>query len=169
MGEFAVYEGKPWYWCRPCQRAKSREYGKKFPEKVKDQSRRYREQHPDYAAANSRAWRAKNKEAYKQKLREYRLVRVAKDPLWDRRRNIHKLYKITLEQYEAMYRDQSGVCKICGALNIAGRRLAVDHDHKTGRIRGLLCSRCNMAIGLFKDDLDLLRRAFEYVEGVVKL
>jgi len=66
-------------------------------------------------------------------------------------------YGITAEQYEEMNRLQGGRCLICGQAERGTRRgipktLAVDHDHDTGEIRGLLCSKCNTAIGLLDDD-----------------
>lgn len=56
-------------------------------------------------------------------------------------------YNLTVEAYTLMLKEQQGVCKICKQLNPSNRRLAVDHDHKTGSVRGLLCNRCNTAVG----------------------
>ena len=76
---------------------------------------------------------------------------------------LQKKYGITIEQYEEMLEAQGGVCALCHDECVSGRRLAVDHDHVTMRVRGLLCGRCNRAIGLFKDNVDALRRAAEYL------
>ncbi len=62
-----------------------------------------------------------------------------------------KRYGITVEQYDAMLRQQNGLCAICGRAP-KRFRLAVDHDHETGEIRGLLCTRCNLGLGWFRDD-----------------
>jgi len=70
---------------------------------------------------------------------------------------------LTVEQYDAMYRAQSGRCAICRRRQ-AGRRLSVDHSHKTKRLRALLCSRCNHAIGLLRDDPSIVRSAADYLE-----
>ena len=57
-------------------------------------------------------------------------------------------YKLTICMYDAIYRYQGGVCYICNCSEpVKGRRLSVDHDHSTGEIRGLACSRCNPLIG----------------------
>jgi hypothetical protein len=78
---------------------------------------------------------------------------------------LKKRYGITLDQYCAIHEAQRGRCAICGTESCAtGKRLAVDHCHKTGKIRGLLCQACNTAIGKLKDDPDLIRRAASYVE-----
>lgn len=79
-------------------------------------------------------------------------------------------YGITLDEYEAMVAARSGRCDICGQTETRTgregkpRALAVDHDHMTGRIRGLLCAECNTALGRHKDDADWFRRAAEYLE-----
>lgn len=79
-----------------------------------------------------------------------------------------KAYRITLDQYEELLLRQDGKCAICGTdkptKNGKTKRLAVDHCHTTGRIRGLLCNRCNLAIGLLKDDLALVEKVRQYLE-----
>lgn len=62
---------------------------------------------------------------------------------------IFRIYRITREVYEQMLTDQGGVCKICKRPPL-NRQLAVDHDHDTGAVRGLLCTRCNTALGWFE-------------------
>lgn len=82
-----------------------------------------------------------------------------------------KLYGLSEQQYADMLAAQGGVCAICdqdepSAHGRTGKqfRLSVDHCHVTGRIRGLLCQKCNRAIGLLGDDAELLRKAIEYLE-----
>lgn len=73
--------------------------------------------------------------------------------------NLVKKYGITVDDYDAMYETQKGRCLICDSAEI----LFIDHNHKTGQIRGLLCHNCNVGIGHFKDDPKLLSKAKEYV------
>lgn len=85
-----------------------------------------------------------------------------------RRAGLKKYYGMTIEDYDKMYFRQNGVCVTCGkpetAKNQYGiRRLAVDHNHKTGKVRGLLCTCCNRLIGLAKDDINTLKRIIEYL------
>lgn len=61
----------------------------------------------------------------------------------ERASRLKRLYGISVTQYNAMLRRQHGLCDICHRAPKPGRRLAVDHDHKTGRVRGLLCWHCN--------------------------
>src|SRR5438445_9289465 len=64
---------------------------------------------------------------------------------------------LSKEEYDAMSEYQRGVCAICGKEPTDGERLAVDHDHATGRVRGLLCRGCNTGLGHFTDDPSRLR------------
>lgn len=79
-------------------------------------------------------------------------------------RHLRHKYGTSIAEYEAMAAAQGGVCAICGKPEQIKRRLSVDHDHRTGAIRALLCSGCNTAIGHFGDDPDTMRRAADYVE-----
>ena len=87
-----------------------------------------------------------------------------------RKFNLAKNYGISLEEYNDLLRKQGSVCAICGqdepsAHGRTGKqfRLAVDHCHDTGVVRGLLCQKCNRAVGLFGDDPILLRKAISYL------
>jgi hypothetical protein len=80
-----------------------------------------------------------------------------------RRSNLKKKFDLTAEQYESMLKNQNGVCAICEKPP-GKRRLAVDHDHKTGAVRALLCSNCNHVLGNGLDNPDILRKAAEYLE-----
>lgn len=80
--------------------------------------------------------------------------------------NLHlkKTYNITLEDYKLMFTDQEGVCKICKKLEDK-RMLSVDHNHQTGKVRGLLCHRCNTGIGLFMEDVFVLEESIRYLKN----
>lgn len=69
---------------------------------------------------------------------------------------------LTEEQYAELFERQGGACAICGE-KPKGGRLAIDHIHGTTTVRGLLCSKCNTALGLFKDDPHRLASAIEYL------
>ena len=77
-------------------------------------------------------------------------------------------YGINLHEYSQMLLAQNGKCAICGTTDAGTREgkakaLAVDHDHKTGKVRALLCEACNTGLGKFKDDAIVLEKAAEYV------
>jgi len=90
-------------------------------------------------------------------------------------RSLKRKYGITLEQYEVMHDEQNGVCKICGNPETRKNpytdmpsRMPVDHCHETGKIRGLLCTDCNVGIGKLNDDIKLLEKAIEYLRKAGK-
>jgi len=75
----------------------------------------------------------------------------------------HK-FNITVEIYNEMLQKQDNACGICKVKTIdLNKRLAVDHCHLTNKVRGLLCGKCNMALGLFNDDLKILKTAINYL------
>jgi len=77
-------------------------------------------------------------------------------------------YRIRREDYERILNEQGGVCRICGIQpdDTNRKRLAVDHDHKTGKVRALLCVHCNASLGLLKEDAKVIGRLLRYVEEV---
>lgn len=87
-----------------------------------------------------------------------------KEALRKRRHDLWKKFALIPEQYEAASERQGGVCSICKQKCQTNERLAVDHDHATGHYRGLLCRKCNTALGLFSDSPEMLRRAAAYLD-----
>lgn len=114
--------------------------------------------------ARVRAWQQANPDR----------VKASQDRNRDRRnaqmREIHLRNKfgLTPGEYDAILEAQGGVCALCESPPTPGISLHVDHDHGTGEVRGLLCMRCNNALGLFREDPDLLKRAARYVTADAK-
>lgn len=79
-----------------------------------------------------------------------------------RKHDLKRRFGITVEEFEAMLLAQNNLCKICKRESLE-KRLAVDHCHTTGKVRGLLCTRCNLGIGYFQDDPNLLIEAVAYL------
>lgn len=115
------------------------------------------------AIARNRQWHEENKE----RLKGVRKARVLANPEKVARiaRNsaLKANYGITIDEYDAMFKAQCGKCAVCGEKY--GRTLHVDHCHRTNVVRGLLCQKCNMAIGLLQDSVKLLNRAISYLKG----
>lgn len=99
-------------------------------------------------AAYDKAYYEKNKERRKH---------------WGLAGTVKKRYGLTVEEYNTYRASFPDVCGICGKLEEQKRRLSLDHCHKTKKIRGLLCHKCNVAIGLLEDDVVLLDKAKEYL------
>lgn len=96
-------------------------------------------------------------------------IAMAKEKLNpEQRRNntLKRKFNITARQYDQILQIQNGVCKICSKINKNGRRLAVDHDHKTGKVRGLLCLHCNAILGYSKESIEILYNAIKYLKTV---
>ena len=85
-------------------------------------------------------------------VRERRKKNPIKSRECDRRKHYKAKFGITLLQYDEMFELQNGVCAICGQVDITGRRLAVDHNHSTGEVRGLLCTKCNVRVGVLENE-----------------
>ena len=79
--------------------------------------------------------------------------------------NIERTYKIPAETYEGMLASCSGLCQLCNGKPVGiGNTLHVDHNHVTGKIRGLLCSNCNTSLGGFQDNQEVLLKAIDYLK-----
>lgn len=99
-------------------------------------------------------------------LRTYRRA----SPALEKARNLRKKFNLSIEDYDRMLEAQGGVCAICKQpethkRNDKVKALAVDHDHRTGKIRGLLCADCNTGIGKLKDSIDVLTSAVQYLSA----
>lgn len=149
------------------------------PEKAKVYNKRYRETHGEQIAACQRRYRQEHREELDTYQKRYNaehaeerrayLARYRDDPVNSKRRaDYHRLrtHGVTREWYDAKLSEQGGVCAICGADTPRAKRRVhfyVDHDHRTGEPRGLLCCQCNYGLGHFGDDPEVLRRAATYL------
>jgi hypothetical protein len=122
----------------------------------------------------------KNSEERKKYILTWKKDKRKRDPLYGRKyqpsyeqkRNsyIKRKYGITNEEYNFLLKAQNGVCAICKCPEMdkdaKGRikNLAIDHDHITNQIRGLLCTACNVSLGRFKDSILILESALQYLQ-----
>jgi fructose-1,6-bisphosphatase len=97
----------------------------------------------------------------KGKAAQKRFAQSPKGKAHRRRNHLKFYYNLTIDQFNDLMSKQEGKCAIC---NIMMVRLSVDHDHVTGKVRGLLCPTCNRAIGMFKDNPLIMRSAANYIE-----
>lgn len=116
----------------------------------------------DCAAARGREWEKKNRELSRQMDRTWR--KANPDKVRQHKRNcvLRRDYGLTPEDYSAVLEFQKNLCPICkNPLKTPN----VDHSHRTGETRGLVCWHCNNALGKFRDDIELLKAAVEYLEN----
>ena len=109
-------------------------------------------------------WRIKNRSEYN----GYTAMWRSKNPDKQHATDIKRNYGLSIEDYNRMLVEQECKCKICGKQHDPSKkrgRLYVDHNHKNGKVRGLLCSGCNTAIGNMKDDVSLILKAIEYINS----
>ena len=114
-----------------------------------------------YKATNR--WKSKNRPALRQAKNEWYRENKMEQLFKAKCYNLKK-YGITWQDYLTMLAEQNGVCKICRQPSSNRFMLSVDHNHSTGKVRGLLCASCNFALGNMKDNPALLRKAAEYLE-----
>ncbi len=82
-----------------------------------------------------------------------------------KKHNLKTNYGLTIEQYDEMVRKSGGRCMVCGKKPTGKKGLHVDHDHKTGKVRGLLCNKCNVALGMVNDTPNLLLKLYYYLRS----
>jgi hypothetical protein len=109
-----------------------------------------------------RRWQLDNPERYRAKQLEY--AASGRKQVADRKSYLKRKYGMTIADYERMFEAQGGVCAICREARPEERTLHVDHDHETGVIRGLLCFRCNQAIGSLQEDYEIFQTAADYLD-----
>lgn len=132
-------------WPYKCRKCGSERYGE-YKNKAKNRIDRHC---LDCKAAWIKKDRAQNTVMYRRQARE---------------RMLKKTYNITDEEYEYRLSAQNNRCAICDKHRSAFKQtLAVDHCHKTGKVRGILCSNCNLGIGNMKDNIEFLKKAIGYL------
>ena len=127
-------------YCRPCHDEYMRDYRPVNRVRIRANDKRWRDADLERTHATYRKW------------------------------DLQTSFGISPEEYEEMLEAQDGVCVICGtepgSPRAYGRRLAVDHEHQTGKVRRLLCGTCNRALGMMAENVDWLQRAVRYLEEV---
>lgn len=130
-------------------RKSQKEWIKKNPEKWHASQKRYREAHKEREHRRHKVYYNTHKEQIRKKMIVW----------WLRKR-----FGLTPETFEALWEKQKGLCAICDvALNRTQYGHTIDHDHKTGKIRGLLCHPCNRLLGRLHDDTTFIKRIEQYL------
>jgi hypothetical protein len=140
-----------------------REYYQENKAKIRAQSHAWYQNNKEAATAHQREYQHTHREQQNEARRKRRQTRYEVE----RGRVVERLYGISRASYEKMEVDQNRQCAICGKKE-NGRKLDVDHSHITGKVRALLCSRCNTVIGLMDESVEKLRLAIVYLEAYGK-
>ena len=147
--DFRIHNGYVRGECRACEAAIRKLHYQTDPAKFAAASRKWCRENREHHNATKRAWHAANKAKHKDT-------------------TLKRTYGISLGDYENLLALQGGVCAVCKTATHSncGRALHVDHCHATGKIRGLLCGKCNSLLGFVNDDVKLLDAAKEYLSKV---
>jgi hypothetical protein len=151
-------------------REKNREWRRKYREEHKIEIIEYRRKYnadPSHKSRHNekqKEWAKNNPE----KVKEINRVKRSNSEFLerDRIRDLKRRYGISIDDYNLMFDTQNGCCAICKKHQSELKKsLFVDHDHNTEKIRGLICFRCNAALGLFNDDINNLLNAIKHLQG----
>lgn len=129
------------YNCKVCRNKRYNEWAKNNKEKIRERNYQKKEKRKEY----------------------YQSDRGIES---SRRAHLKRKYNMSLEEYNDILKKQNGICAVCGESENCNRNkfLAVDHCHDTNKIRGLLCTNCNRAIGLLKENIETLYKIIEYLK-----
>jgi len=133
-----------------------KQYRENNKEKIKEYRDKYRKTHKKYF----KIYRKKYKLTYPNRHKEYYI----KNKLKIKEYNLLKKFNLTIQNYNNLLKNQNNGCAICGKIE-KSKYLNVDHNHNTGKVRGLLCMDCNTGIGKFKDNLNILQNAINYLRS----
>lgn len=123
--------------------------------------------HPELTKEKRAARYDSEREEAQQAGRDYYAANAEHCKAVQRRGHYHRKYGCTPEFKEQLLESQGGVCAICG--KVADGKWHLDHEHGTGRIRGVLCSRCNQGLGLFGDDPEVCSAAADYLSNPTRI
>jgi hypothetical protein len=106
------------------------------------------------------------KKCHLENMKDYHSRNKEKVALINRKHKLMRNYGITIQQYEYLLKEQNSKCAICGTSEIKrskAKYFNVDHNHKTGKIRGLLCHDCNVLLGKLSDNIEICKKVIEYL------
>jgi hypothetical protein len=114
-------------------------------------------------------WKEKNKNSEKERVRQKNERFRKNNPNYGKEKSLQTKYGLSYTDYVSLYNDQEGRCKLCNRYHplessVFTEILNVDHCHLTNKVRGLLCHKCNKALGLFSDDVKILQKAIQYLK-----
>ena len=135
-----------------------RAYRLAHQEEAKIRRKAYRLTHRDETSARDRAYCLAHREEISARNKAYRLAHREEKKAYHLTQ-----YGLTQASFERLITAQGGACAICGRSDWNGRGPHVDHDHNTGKVRAILCHNCNAALGLLREDLNILKRMGDYI------
>lgn len=129
-------------------------------EEIKNKNKSWRLAHKKEINAYARIYHVTHRE---QKLAQMKIYRT-KHAGETRLNRLKKTYGLSESEFNKLLDKQGGVCAICGRSNYGGRKPAIDHDHITKKVRGLLCTQCNSALGMIANDPKIAQAMIDYLK-----
>ena len=179
-------------YCKKCVCEFAISYRERNKEKIADSLKKYRETHKEQRNLANKTWREKNIDHVKkyskeynsknfekrklafnawveknpERMRELKKNNREKNKLIERERKLKRFYNMTLEDYDNLMASQNSKCKICSkdAADERNKNLVIDHCHDSGKVRSLLCDRCNRTLGVLEENVDLMMKMMQYIK-----
>jgi len=165
------------YWLKNKQTIskKSKDYYQKHRENIlkrqkqynstkskKEYLKNYYQSHKEECAKKAKEYRENNKGKLTEKSKNYYITNKDKMKQSNKIRHLKRDYDLSLDDIKIILQNQKNQCPICFSL-LGNKKWCIDHNHKTGRLRGLLCYNCNTLLGMAQDNINTLRNAIEYL------
>lgn len=143
--------------CNSCYSKQLMKENPAYKARQMENAKKYRINNPDIIKRHLATRKKKEQQPeLAQKIKQEKWIRV----LW-------RKYKLSLNAWQELIRAQQGRCKLCYAEPVSNKKLHVDHCHKTGRVRGLVCFRCNWYLSLIDKDINILDRLRDHVKEFI--
>lgn len=162
------------YRCKHCKKVKDLRYREKYRKELSNKNVQYKKENREVV----NAWNRKDRKENPEKYRRYEANYINKHGIEKvRKREVARIHNITVEEYDRLHKQQNGICQICGKEETRLSRkekermpLCIDHCHackEKGQhvIRGLICHKCNSAMGKLNDDIAILKSMISYLEA----
>jgi hypothetical protein len=135
--------------CKSCYNTYLKNTNPEYASKQRRNTAEWIRNNSERKKESDKKWVAKQDKAY---LKSYKRMKQIES------------YGLSLQQYEDMKANQNGVCAICNKIPANNKSLQIDHNHRTGKVRGLLCFRCNFGMSYFSEDVERFKRVVVYLE-----
>jgi hypothetical protein len=173
------------YWCKFCKKIRNKNYNSNNKEKISKRAKKYylahREEtlkqckkyaleHKEQIKQRQHKWYKRNKRHHREWSKQYYLNNKRRLLKLSRKQRL-KTFNLSINDYNTLMREQNYVCAICKQKETlkktngnSARRLSIDHNHKSKKVRGLLCNRCNVILGKIDDNIILLKSMIKYLQ-----
>ncbi len=143
-------------WCKECRKKYEEIHYQNNKEKILKQHKKYQENHKKEILQYAKQYR----ETHKTEIKKWRQTHKKQIKI----KFMLKTYGISLTEYNEILKKQKRLCAICGKKFKNSGDCHIDHNHKTGKVGGLLCGKCNRGIGMFEENISILENAIKYLK-----